>query len=538
MAKLASILLFYAISHPAFAQQGTTVGLDSEGQRKSRIDSLNHQLDTDSLQTNWQNKIDSIKSLGNVNRYRDSLKVLGWADSLRTSVASSFDKKQNAIYNQVDSLLVRNQPTGALQRKSDSLGRKQQVLMTEINQKQNQLQQKLSARYKKWTGELDSVRTKNGFSGMKAPDVGNVTDKLKLPGTTLQVPNNQIPNLQSKLPGNLAPKLPTTPSLASNDFSNLNLSKDLQSAGGKISLPNTDQLKQWDNQLNATTNPLGEVKSKMGEVNSALKDPGKAAEDAAKQLKDVNAVGKELGNANKFLKENEALKTAEKMKDPNALKEEAAQKAVDHFAGKEKELKQAMDQMAKYKKKLPSLESLDKLPKHLWIPRNGLKGKPFRERVRFGLNAGLKARRDTIGVDFFPNVSYNLTGRVELGGGFNYRVVWLDRSSSVQQKNPAWGFNMFGTFKTYKSVLMRLEADAFSTARFGGVGESVKREWQWNWYLGAQTSYNISKNCKGNVQMLYNFQKRITDSFPEQLVIRVGVQWKLGETRIVSSKSP
>lgn len=85
---------------------------------------------------------------------------------------------------------------------------------------------------------------------------------------------------------------------------------------------------------------------------------------------------------------------------------------------------------------------------------------------------------------------------------------------------------------------MRLEADAFSTARFGGVGEPVKRDWPWAWYLGAQTSYNILKNCKGNVQMLYNFQKRITDSFPEQLVIRVGVQCKLGEKRIVSSKSP
>lgn len=135
MAKLASILLFFAISQTAFTQQGTTVRIDSGGQLRSRVDSLNHQLDTDSLQTNWQNKIDSIKSSGNVNRYRDSLKVVGWVDSLRTSVASSFAKKQNAIYNQVDSLLIRNQPTGALQRKSDSLGRKQQVLMTEINQK-------------------------------------------------------------------------------------------------------------------------------------------------------------------------------------------------------------------------------------------------------------------------------------------------------------------------------------------------------------------------------------------------------------------
>jgi hypothetical protein len=40
------------------------------------------------------------------------------------------------------------------------------------------------------------------------------------------------------------------------------------------------------------------------------------------------------------------------------------------------------------------------------------------------------------------------------------------------------------------------------------------------------------------VQMLYNFQKRITDSFPEQLVIRVGVQWKLGEKASNSGKNP
>ncbi|MFM8914518.1 MAG: hypothetical protein ACKOE6_16605, partial [Flammeovirgaceae bacterium] len=381
-----------------------------------------------------------------------------------------------------------------------------------------------------------SVRNGKDMSVIKTPNFNEATGKLnsptgaltnlRMPSTQSTITNAQVSNLQ----------LPNAqlPSLDANDFSSLDLSKDLQNAGGKLSLPNADQLKQWDSQLKSATNPLGEVKSKMGEVSSALKDPGKAAEDAAKQLKDVNAVGKELNDADKLLKDNEAMKTAEAMTYPNALKDQAATKAIDHFAGKEQELKQAMGQMAKYKKKIPSLESLDKLPKHLWIPSNGLKGKPFRERIRFGLNAGLKARRDTIGVDLFPNLSYNLTGRVELGAGFNYRLVWLERSSSFQQENPAWGFNMYGTFKTLKSVFMRLEADAFSTARFGGVGEPVKREWQWAWYLGAQTSYKISKNCQGNVQMLYNFQKRITDSFPEQLVIRVGVQWKLAEKRSTS----
>lgn len=502
-----------------------------------KADSL---ADLTRLQMRFTKKLDSLKLAGNFERWRDSLKVTQWGDSLKKNVKIKLEKGRQQLSAKMDSVKKLKLPTAALQKKADSLQQKQQSLMNEVNQKQSQLQLKVSTRYQKWTSKIDSLRNKNGVPAANAPVLESVTDKLKLPtSANTALPSKQTPKapaINQLVPNQLSPKLPNAPSLGSNDFSTLNLSKDLQSAGGKLSLPNNAQLKQWDNQLKTVSNPLGEVKSKMGEVNNALKDPGKSAEDAAKQLKEVSTVSKEMGNAEKLLKENEAMKAAEKMKDPNALKEEAAKKAIDHFAGKEQELKQAMDQMAKYKKKLPSLESLDKMPKHLWIPRNGLKGKPFRERVRFGLNAGLKARRDTIGVDFFPNVSYNLTGRVELGGGFNYRVVWLDRSSSFQQKNPAWGFYMFGTFKTYKSVLMRLEADAFSTARFGGVGEAVKREWQWNWYLGAQTSYSISKNCKGNVQMLYNFQKRLTDSFPEQLVIRVGVQWKLGEKQNKKSK--
>lgn len=277
--------------------------------------------------------------------------------------------------------------------------------------------------------------------------LSSVTNKLNANTSTL--PNVNTPTLPNANPSAL-------PNLNSNDFQTLNLSKDLASVGGKLSVPGSDQMKQWNDQLKNVSSPLKDVNGKLGEATSTMKDPGTAAEAAAKQLKDVNTLSKEMGNADKLIKDNEALKTAEAMKDPEKMKDEVAKKAIDHFAGKEQVLQQAMDQMAKYKKKLPSLESLDKLPKHLWIPRNGLKGKPFRERVRFGLNAGLKARRDTIGVDLFPNVSYKLTGRVELGGGFNYRVVWLDRSSSFQQKNPAWGFNMFGTFKTYKSVLMRL----------------------------------------------------------------------------------
>ena len=183
--------------------------------------------------------------------------------------------------------------------------------------------------------------------------------------------------------------------------------------------------------------------------------------------------------------------------------------------------------MAKIKKKVPSLESLDKLPKNYKWPKNGLKGKPFRERVRFGINFGAQGRKDSIIVDLFPNVSYNLTGRIELGGGMIYRLRESTKTWQFDQANPVWGFNMFGTFKTFKAVRFRLEADAASYPKFGGVGEPVERKWRWTWLTGVQTEFKISQYFTGNVQMLYNFDKSLTAGFPEQLVMRFGVQYKL-----------
>lgn len=466
-------------------------------------------------------------------KYKDSLKVIGWADSLKQRVNTTFTDKQNAIQSKIDSLLVRNQPTLPFQRKIDSLQNKQQALLSEVSAKQNQLQQKVNARYEKWGSKLDSLGLK--LPNASIPGSDKVNGQLaglnaKLPNTptfaTAFVKTTAVEKASVGAPNTSIPNT-SLPSLNTNDFANLNLSKDLNNVGGKLSVPGTDQMKQWNDQLKNVANPLKEATGKLNEAKGVLKDPGKAAEEAAKQLKDVNAISKEMGNADKLMKDNEAMKAAEAMKDPEKMKEEVAKKAIDHFAGKEQVLKQAMDQMAKIKKKVPSLESLDKLPKNYKWPKNGLKGKPFRERVRFGINFGAQGRKDSIIVDLFPNVSYNLTGRIELGGGMVYRLRESTKTWQFDQANPVWGFNMFGTFKTFKAVRFRIETDAASYPKFGGVGEPIERKWRWIWLTGVQTEFKISQHFTGNVQMLYNFDKSLTAGFPEQLVLRFGVQYRL-----------
>jgi hypothetical protein len=534
--KSTTIFLLLLLAQLAFSQAHQQA--DSiRNKAHAKLDSL--------VNTPWQKKLDSLHNIGDLEKYKDSLKVVAWADSLNQKVSTTFDNKQNALQSKVDSLLVRNQPTTFIQRKIDSLQNKQQALLSEISAKQDQLQEKLNTRYKKWGGKLDSLGLKTPTEAFAKVDGINTnisgigtnsqlnTLNPKLPiAPNVNLPSASLPNTPTfagasvGAPNALVPNAPI-PSLNTNDFAGLNLSKDLKNVGGKLSVPGTEQMKQWNDQLKNVSDPLKDATGKLNDAKGALKDPGQAAEEAAKQLKEVNALGKEMSNADKLMKDNEALKTAEMMKDPEKMKEEAAKQAVDHFAGKEQALKQAMDQMAKIKMKVPSLESLDKLPKNYKWPKNGLKGKPFRERIRFGMNFGVQGRRDSIIVDLFPNVSYNLTGRVELGAGMIYRLRESTKTWQFDQANPVWGFNMFGTFKLFKSVRLRVETDAASYPKFGGVGEPVERKWRWTWLAGIQTEFKISQHFTGNVQMLHNFDKSLTAGFPEQLVLRFGIQYKL-----------
>jgi hypothetical protein len=70
--KNITIFLLLLLAQFAFSQvQPKADSIRSEAQSK-----------LDSLVTNlWQKKLDSLHSLGNLEKYKDSLKVIGWADS-------------------------------------------------------------------------------------------------------------------------------------------------------------------------------------------------------------------------------------------------------------------------------------------------------------------------------------------------------------------------------------------------------------------------------------------------------------------------
>ncbi|MBL7851123.1 MAG: hypothetical protein JNN04_09490 [Cyclobacteriaceae bacterium] len=428
---------------------------------------------------------------------------------MRKQVNFKFSTGQ--VNRRADSLVRAGAPTTKIIAYKDSLSQKGKGLLNEINAQQSGLQSKLSTRYDNW---LTSARKKYKLDSMsvKAPALPSAS----LPGIpnqpNLSVP--QVPALESS----------PIPTLNSSDFVALPLSPELKQVAGDFTIPTDTQLKSLDSQLPNTNDLVKPYASQLGEVKNSLKDPGKTAETQVSQLAETQGITSQADAINQ-LKDNEAMQVAEQMKGADSA-EALLPAAVDHFAGKEVVLQQAMDQMAKYKDKYRSLPSIADVKK-TWWPRNSLKGVPFRDRIRIGMNLGFRSVTDTLLLDFFPNASYRISGRFEAGMGFLYRVRVNTREFSFSQQNPVWGWNTFVVVKTFKSVFLRVEMDGTSYSRTRTDNASY-RDWRWSFLSGIQTNFRIATQWTGNVQMLYNFDNQLKDGFPEKLSVRLGVQYKLG----------
>jgi hypothetical protein len=473
-----------------------------------------------------QSGVDSLLKVASVKRYTDSLKVLGWSDSLRRKVNGMFSP--SVLTRKTDSLRSLNLPSERITHFSDSMLARQDHLLNEIGTKQMALQQRVAGKYDQWMkGARDKLNLDS--AGLKAPALDtSIGDPLKGLGlATVNLPQTGLPDVPQPLASPAG--IPEMPGLNTNDFASVGLSSDLTKVGGDLAIPSTEMLSGMDKTLPAMPDVMKEVNGKLGEVKALSQNPGEVAENAVGQLSEVSSAAKELEAANKLKDQNEALQLAGQMKDPNSAGEALQREAVNHFQGQQAALEGAMSQMSKYKKKYASLGSLSEIKKNDWLPKNGLKGVPFSERFRVGLHAGFKSLRDTVLIDFYPNASYRITGRVEAGVGAIYQLRVTTRDHiTLSQSHPVYGFSTFAVVKTFKAIFLRFEVDGNSVPKGGTPEMPLYRDWRWSFHSGIQTNFKIGKRWTGNVQMLYNFERNLKDGFPERLAMRMGVQYRWG----------
>jgi len=459
-------------------------------------------------------KTDSITSITIFRRLKDSINVDQWSTTLRSKIESSFG--QINLDKKLDSLRSVGLPEAKLKNISDSLISRRLTLLSEVQEKQLALHNKLKSRY---SDRMNLIRQRFNIdsAGLKIKDQSwprmdlPAENKIGLNSPDLKLGDSGIPPISQ---------------LDLEDFSSLGLSKELTEVAGSVAIPNKEVLRDWETNLPAGLGSISDFTDKTAEIKTVAKDPSKLAETSIQKVGEVSAAGKTLSEAEKLKTNNEALKVADQMKDMEGLKASANKEVTNHLKGKDAAVQSAMDRIAEYKRKYSSLGSIADFKKRDWLPRNGLKGIPFRERIRFGMHFGPKLTGDTILLDFYPNVSYRITGRLEAGLGAIYRVRVNTTNSTFDQRDPVWGISTFAVVRTFKSIFLRFEMDGNSFPKSSLPDQSAYRDWRWSFHSGIQSNFKLSKRLIGNVQMLYNFDSSLKDGFPEKLTARAGVQYR------------
>lgn len=467
---------------------------------RSAADSLSH------IAGETSDRMDSLLRASMHRRKVDSLTVLIWGNNLKEKIQQQFSEQR--ITRLGDSLRSVGIPSPSIDEYADSLKSCSNNMVGLVANRQDELHRRLTLRYNRWA----SSARKFSYDTVS----GTISDSARLKIPSMAQPNLVTPEIAG------FSELTDIPTLVPTDFEDLDIPMEVIRIGGPEALPNFEQLSDWDSGLGELSVPELAVPSTIRQLGT---DPGGAIEAAALQNAEVQTVTQEMEAGRAAALPPISPEEIRAIGSPGELEKLGGDVAVDHLAGRQNELNGAMTQMGMYKKKYSSLGSLADVKMNSWLPVNGLKGKPFKERFRVGLNIGAKSSGDTVLIDIYPNASYRVTGRIEAGLSLFYRLRMA--AATFDQQRPVWGVSSFAVVRTFKSLFVRLELEASNWPSASAQQEAPQRDWRWNPYAGLQSSFKIGKRWIGLVQMMYGFDQSLKDVFPERLSARAGIQYKL-----------
>ena len=488
-----------------------------------RADSLVPTLTVPSGQlTRYQQKIDSVQ--GHLSSKVDSLRNFKLPEFRLTKSIDSLKQKIDSLKNK------------GLFKQARRAEKKLAGLQQKANATLQSGQQKIATLQKGVNEKLDLFNPDGTVRvNSKLPNLPNVGSGINVPQLNTQLPSvNGLPNMNGSA-GNVS-----LPSLNGNANASLPNAPNVNTGNagtGNVSLPSTD-LKNIG---------LGDVGKGLNDVSNSTKEIGKYTEG----VKNINA---DAVNDKRLKKEVEAnaanmaggkalqtqLTDIEKQKalvekwnsDPEYRKElavnQAKEQAVNHFAGKEKELMAAIDQLSKAKTKVKDAEQVVDLFKK---PANPMKGKPFVERLRPGINLQIQSRQNLM-VDFNPQIGYRISGRFAAGIGWNERISFNSKKSSVNFGDRVYGPRSYVQVKVKGGSFGLLNAECMN-AEFAPPGGEATRQWVWSYMAGYKQEFRISNKLLGNVQIMYAFYSSYYQSpYVDRLNIRLGFEFPQRKRRV------
>ncbi len=420
-----------------------------------------------------------------------------------TETTAAIDQKIAGINHTIDSLGQLNLPTEHLLQKRDSLAQL-------IQQTESKFTSKLDALKSKTTEKLDGLDLPPEY---KEPltAITSKMDAINLNSGGL--PNFEIDGYSLDLGvegiGNVTDNAPNIGKLGE-----VIDAPDLDKSLGEVGEV-TEQLKGYQEDIsNITEGNLDEVKALPETIEQ------KAAEHAG-----ISELEKGAGELGAYQEQLEALGDAESAKEKAV--ETAKKVAIDHFAGKEEKLKAAMEQMAKYKQRYSSVQSIKDLPKR---PPNAMKGKPFVERLVPGLFFQFQQRYYNL-FDFNPSIGYRISRRFTAGAGWNQRVAYDRRRHAWSDIGVIYGPRVYVDFRLKRGFIAHIDSELMNTfvpSVIGGNPEVGHREWVWGMMTGIKKEYKVYKNLRGTVLLQYNlFNRKFKAPYADRLNSRIGVEYQI-----------
>lgn len=209
------------------------------------------------------------------------------------------------------------------------------------------------------------------------------------------------------------------------------------------------------------------------------------------------------------------------------LLEQAKQQAIDHFSGQTDKLQTAMDAIARHKARIPTVASLNDLPKRA---PNEMKGKVFVERLVPGVAFQLLKKEDLITIDINVYSGYRFTKRLTVGGGWNERVGLNTRAVSFTSGDVRiYGPRAFSSFKLPRGFEPRVELELMNTfippyIRNPHVDPGSRR-WVWGAFIGMSKTYSITKRIRGTAMIMVRlFDPDRTSPYPDVVNARFGIE--------------
>lgn len=462
MLRLLWLILGVAWSLPCFSQAADSITINAV-----RISPVG-----DSVMVHNINRIDSLQQ-----QTREKLIALKHGYD---SIGFCFDSLSNRLLLQVDSLSNQGFPTEGIYARVDSLQQLKTRRLEELKAEANKIKNT-------WKGEINAATIDLHLS----VEATSVLDEYA----------NSLNYFDLSLPGNYI----AFPTLEMDQFTGLAL-PGLNNPFDKLGQLELDGARDA---IDKFVTPLQDLQDGM--QLPAVNDVAEQVEDQAGRL----AVEK-IGD----LQAPPSMPSEEEAK--HQLLEHMREQAIDHFAGRQNELKAAMDKISKLKRKYPSVQSLEDLPKRRYNPWSD---KPLIERLVPALTLQVQKKNEWY-FDINPMIGYHFNKRITAGLGWNHRFPVNAGDLSIKQRTRVYGARTYTDFSVGRYLSIRAEVECLNSPVFSLPKQDIShREWIWSAMVGLKREYKISKSLRGNAQILYNlFDPHHKSPYVDRMNMRMGIE--------------